>query len=154
MKKFLSIVGGLFLILAIVLAAVFGYFAFQRQGLDASSKAYVEESVPAVVSTWSKDQLLKRSAPELLKIANEKPEDMAQLFQMLSKLGAIKSFDDAKGGATVSYSQKNGKATTAAYTVGARFENGEGQINIQLTQSPAGQWEIMGFRVDSPLFLH
>jgi hypothetical protein len=48
LKRILSIVGGLFLVLVLVVAGLAGYAAYQGQGLDASSKAFVEENVPAI----------------------------------------------------------------------------------------------------------
>lgn len=154
MKKFLSIVGGLFLVLVLAIAGFIGYAAYQGRGLDASSKAYVEANVPSIISTWSKDELLKRSSPQLLKIISEKPERMDQLFQKLSKLGAMRSFGDIKGDSNVSYTTQDGKVTTAAYVAAAKFENGEGSIKVRLIQSPSSdQWQFLFFYVDSPLFL-
>lgn len=153
MKRFLSIIGGLFLILVLLIAGFFGYAAYQGRGLDASSKAYAEENIPAIISTWSKDELLKRSSPQLLKIVNEKPEQLDQLFQKLSKLGAMQSFGEVKGDSNVSYTTQNGKVTTATYVAAAKFKDGEGRITARLIQSPGGQWQFLLFHVDSPLFL-
>jgi hypothetical protein len=152
LKRFLSIIGGIFLVLVVVVAGFVGYAAYQGRGLDASSKAYVEENIPAIVSTWSKDELLKRSSPQLLRIVNEKPEQLDQLFQKLSTLGPMLSVGEVKGDSNVSYTNQNGKVTTAAYVATAKFGNGEGHISARLTQSPAGQWQILQFHVDSPLF--
>src|SRR5262249_58990148 len=60
LKRALSIIGGLFLAFVVLVAGLLGYSAYQGPGLDASSKAYVEENVPAILSSWSKDELLKR----------------------------------------------------------------------------------------------
>jgi hypothetical protein len=152
MKKFLSIVGGFFLLLILVVATFIGYAAYQGRGLDASSKAYVEANVPPIISTWSKDELLKRSSPQLQKIINEKPEQLDQLFQMLSKLGSMQSFGDIKGDSNVAYTTQNGKVTTASYVATAKFENGEGRITVRLIQL-SGQWQFLLFNVNSPLFL-
>jgi hypothetical protein len=83
LRRSLSIIGGLFLVLVLLAAGLLGYAAYQGRGLDASSKAYVEENIPAIISTRSKDELLKRSSPQLLKIINQKPEQLDQLFQKL-----------------------------------------------------------------------
>jgi hypothetical protein len=138
LKRFLSIIGGLFLVLVLVVAGFLGYAAYQGRGLDASSKAYVEENIPAIISTWSKDELLKRSSPQLLTIINRKPEQLDQLFQKLSTLGPMLSFGEVKGDSNVSYTTQNGKVTTAAYVATAKFKNGEGHISARLIQSPAG----------------
>jgi hypothetical protein len=153
LKRFLSIVGGLFLVLVLLATGFFGYAAYQGRSLDASSKAYAEENIPAIISTWSKDELLKRSSPQLLKIINEKPEQLDQLFQKFSALGPMLSFGEVKGDSNVSYTTQNGKITTAAYVATAKFKNGEGRISAHLIQSPAGQWQLLVFNVDSPLFL-
>ena len=153
MKRFLSIIGGLFLALVLLAAGFFGYVAYQGRDLDASSKAYVEENSPPIISAWSKDELLKRSSPQLRKMINEKPEQSDQLFQKFSKLGPMQSFGEVKGDSNVSYTTQNGKVTTAAYVVTAKFKNGEGSITARLIQSPAGQWQFLLFHVDSPLFL-
>lgn len=152
MKKFLAIVGGLFLVFVLLVAGFIGYAAYQGRSLDASSKAYVETNVPAIISTWSKNELLKRSSPQLLKFVNEKPDQLDRLFQKLSKLGALRSFGDVKGDSNVSYTTQDGKVTTASYIANAKFDNGEGRISVRLIQS-AGQWQFLLFHVDSPLFL-
>ena len=152
MKKFLSIIGGFFLVLVIVVIGFVGYAAYQGRGLDASSKEYVEANVPTIISTWSKEELLKRSSPQLLKIINEKPEQLDQLFQKLSKLGAMQSFGDVKGDSNVSYTTQNGKVTTASYVASAKFVNGEGHITVRLIQL-SGQWQFLLFNVNSPIFL-
>lgn len=152
MKKFLSIVGGIFLLLVLVVAGFIGYAAYQGRGLDASSKAYVEANIPPIISSWSKDELLKRSSPQLLKILNENPGQLEQLFQKLSKLGAMQSFGEVKGDSNVSVTTQNGKVITASYLAKAKFQNGEAQIAIRLIQL-SGQWQLLLFNVNSPLFL-
>ncbi len=155
MKKFLSIIGGLFLVLVIFVAGFVGVAAYQGRALDASSKAYVQENVPPIISTWSKDQLLKRSSPQLQKSVSEKPGQLDQLFQKLSTLGPMESFDElVKGDSHVLYNVQGGKVITAAYVATAKFKNGEGHIRVRLIQSPAGQWQFLQFYVDSPFFLH
>jgi hypothetical protein len=152
MNKFLSIIGVIFLLLILVAAGFIGYSAYQGKGLDASSKAYVETNVPPILSTFSKDELLKRASPQLLKIINDNPGQLDQLFQKLSKLGAMRSFGDVKGNSNVSYTTQNGKVKSASYVATAKFENGEAKINVRLIQL-SGQWQLLLFNVNSPLFL-
>jgi hypothetical protein len=152
MKKILAVVGGLFLAALVVLGCFIGYAAYEGSKLDASSKAYVDECVPAIVSTWSKDALLQRSSPELLKILKGKPDETDLLFAKISKLGAMRQYDGAKGDSFVAYNTTGGKTTTANYISTAKFENGDAQIKIRLIQLD-GQWQILLFNVNSPLFL-
>jgi hypothetical protein len=152
MNKVLSIIGGVLLTLIAVIGGFIGYAAYQGRGLDASSKAYVEENVPTILSSWSKEELLKRSSPQLLKTVEEKPDQIDQLFRKLSKLGAMRSFSDVKGDSQVFYNTKEGKTTTASYTAAAKFENGEARLTIRLIQN-SGQWQFLLFYVNSPIFL-
>lgn len=152
MKNFLSIVGGIFLLLVLLMAGFIGYTAYQGNNLDASSKAYVEGNVPPIISTWSKNELLKRSSPQLAKIINENPKQLNQLFQKLLELGVLRSFGDVKGDSNVTYTLQHGKITTATYVAAAKYENGKIQISIRLIQI-LGQWQISSFYVNSSRFL-
>jgi hypothetical protein len=152
MKKILSIIGGVFLTLIVVIGGFIGYAAYQGRGLDASSKTYVEENVPAVISSWSKDELVKRSSPQLLKAIEGKPDQIDQLFRKLSKLGAMRSLGDVKGDSQAFYTTKEGKTITASYTAAATFQNGEANLTIRLIQN-GGQWQFLLFNVNSPIFL-
>jgi hypothetical protein len=150
LKRFLEIIGGLFIVLVLVVTTFFGYTAYQGTRLDRSSKEYFEENVPSIISTWSKDELLKRSSPNILRTD---PEQLDKLFKRLSSLGPMQSIGEAKGDSNVDYSTQNGKVTTAAYVATAHFKNGEARIRARLILSPAGQWQFSSFNVDSPLFL-
>lgn len=153
MKKVLSILGGIFLLLILVIASLFGYVAYQGRGLDASSKDYVANNVPIILSTWSKDELLKRSSPQLLHVLNGEQGQLDQLFRKFSGLGALLSFGDIKGEANILYSAQYGKKTTASYIADAKFQNGEAKIIVRLILSPEGKWQFLLFRINSPLFI-
>ncbi len=152
MKKVLTILGGVFLILLLGVAVFVGYAAYQGQALDASSKAYVEQNVPPIVSTWSKDELLKRSSPQMLEMARKNPEDLDRLFLRLSKLGSLQSLGEVKGDSSVSYTTRDGKTVTASYVANARFEKGSARITVRIIQL-SGNWQFLFFNVSSPLFL-
>ena len=152
MKKILTILGAISLVVIVALVAFAGFTAFQGRELDASSKAYIEANIPPILSTWSKDELLKRSSPQLLKILNEKPDQLDLLFQKFAKLGGLRSFDDIRGDANISYTTQEGKVVTAAYQAHAKFENGEGRVSIRLVQV-SGQWQLLLININSPLFL-
>lgn len=146
MKKVLTILGAVFLILILIVAAGIGYVAYTGNQLDASSKAYVDESVPAIVSVWSKDELVKRASPQLRQKASDVQID--QLFNDLStKLGAFQSYDGAKGQSNMSFTAKEGEATTAAYVANATFQNGKAEIQIKLIRDN-DSWQILGFHVE------
>jgi len=148
MKSYISIIGGLFIVTGFVIAHFIGYNPFQSQDLQASSKAYVEANVPAILSTGSKDELLKRSSPQLLKSVDENPSQLDRQFQNLAKLGAMRKFGDVRGYATNFTTNQDRIVITAFYVATAKFENGEGHISVRLLQSH-GQWQFLRFNVDS-----
>jgi hypothetical protein len=152
MKKLLSILGGLFLLIVLVAAVCIGIGVYQGNKLDKSSKAYVEENVQPVVSTWSKDELAKRASPQLLEILNRNPDQVDQVMKKLSKLGALQSLGEPKGQATIAYTNSSGKVISAAYKEAAQFQNGKAEISIRLVQV-AGQWQFLLFNVNSPVML-
>jgi len=150
MKKALAIFGGIVLVLLLAFAGVFLYVAHIGPELDASSKAYVDSVVPVILRGWSVDELEKRASPQFLKVA--KRDQMTMLFSKLSQLGALKQYDGSKGDANISYTTKEGKVISAKYLAHARFENGDAEIRIALIQIN-GEWRILGFYVNSPIFL-
>ncbi|HUX82690.1 MAG TPA: hypothetical protein VMV35_07615 [Halothiobacillus sp.] len=152
MKTFFSIAGGIFLVIVVLGAGFVGYGMYQGRDLDASSKAYVEANVPVVLSTWSEDELLKRSAPQLLSVLQTQPEQLHQVFQKLSALGALRRFYDVKGEANMAYTLKNGLVVTASYVAQAKFEHGDGHVTIRLIRL-SGAWKLLMLNVNSPLFL-
>jgi|GEM_PF-3090196 len=70
MKNLFIALGVIFLVIVIVVIGVVGFIAYSGSKLDTSSKAYVDESVPQIVSTWSAKNLLDRASPELLHAAS------------------------------------------------------------------------------------
>ena len=148
MKLYLSIIGALFIVTGFVIAYFIGDNPFQSQDLQASSKAYIEANVPAIISTGSKDELLKRSSPQFLKSADENPNQLNQQFQRLAKLGAMQKFGDVKGYATNFTTNQDRIVITASYVATAKFKNGEAHISVRLIQSH-GQWQFLLFNVDA-----
>jgi len=146
----LAVIGAIVLVLLLVVGGFIGYTAYIGNGLDKSSKEYVDDAIPAIVTAWSPDQLLKRESKAFQKATPD--EQMVKLFEVFRKLGALKSYQGNKGEANISYTPENGKVVTATYVGSATFEKGDAQIRMVLTQEN-GAWKILGFRVDSPVFL-
>lgn len=149
MKKFLAVLGAVFLVLLFAAAVFIGCGAYAGGKLDASSKAYVDESVPAIVSGWSKEELIKRASSQLREKASD--DQITQLFNTLSnRLGAFQSYDGAKGDSNMSFTSKNGCLVTASYVAKATFQHGKADIQIRLIQS-GGAWKILNFHVEMTL---
>lgn len=152
MKKFLAIVGGLFLSLLLALAIFFGYAAYNGSKLDASSKIYIEENIPIILSTWSKDNILKLASPQLIEIIGKNKTDIDLLLTKAAGLGKFQRIYDIKGDSKISFTTKNGSAVTANYAVKAKFDNEDATITVHLIQS-SGQWQLLGLFVNSQKLL-
>jgi hypothetical protein len=138
----------LFLVFLVTVGGLIGYGAVTGPGLDASSKAYVDDAVPKIIADWSVDELLSRGAPRIRDTV-----DMNQLraaFGKLSTLGRMVSYDGAKGTSRVAFTPTDGRVVGAVYLARATFEKGRAEIRISLLQV-GGQWRIQGFSVASPV---
>jgi hypothetical protein len=150
MKKILMVLGIVALLLIIFAAASVNYVAFRGRQLDASSKTYVDASILAIISTWSADELLKRSSAEFREATNEKDLNLA--FSKLKQLGMLQKYEGSKGESSSYFNYKNAKVTKRAYyNASATFQNGTADMQVGLIQK-SGQWQIDDFRIDSPIF--
>lgn len=151
MKSCLSVIGGIFLVLILIVGGCIAYMALVGGKLDASSKAYADKAVSAIASTWSEDELIARESPQFKKAASR--EELDQLFKKFRELGPLQSSEEIRGDAKVNFTTTDGKVVTAVYVEKATFQNGKAEITITLIQND-GLWQILGFRVNSPLFLN
>ncbi|MBE1161768.1 hypothetical protein [Dyella acidiphila] len=151
MRRFLSVLGVVFLAIIVVACGIFGYLGHVRSGLDASSKAFVDTSIPLIAATWSKDDLLNRASVELKQSAESKPREFQAFFLTLAKLGALKKYEGSRGGANVFLETVKGKVVTASYIAEATMEHGEVYFAVRLVQRD-GEWQFQSFDVKSPAF--
>lgn len=152
MKKLLQVLGILFLVVVIGVGVLVAYAAYNGSRLDKSSKDFVDRSVPIIAATWSPSELLRRASPELIQATNAHPEQLQQLFDKLSQLGALKQYDGSKGDSNVYLDSRKGKNISAAYTAYATFDHGSAKFSVKLVQKD-GLWQYVNFRVDSPALL-
>lgn len=152
MKKIFMVLGAVFMVFIVVIAAFIGYAAMNGSKLDASSKAYVDQTVPVIASGWSSDELANDASPELKQVLGTQSAQLNKLFQKLSALGALKHYSGAKGTSNIFFDTKKGKLITATYTADATFEHGDAHFSLKLIQHD-GQWQYLGFYVNSPILL-
>jgi hypothetical protein len=144
MKVILIIAGVLLVVLLAAGAGIYGYTDYEGRICDGTSKAYVDESVPAIISNWSRDELVKRESPQLHDAIDE--DKLNAMFTKLSGLGTMQSYDGATGKARVHLTKSAKFLITADYTAQATFSRGKVQIKIILIRID-GAWMIQGFGV-------
>ncbi len=145
MKKVLSIIGGLFLVLLVAVAGMIGYAAFEGSKLDAESRAYVEATLPEFLSNPTADRLTSFMAPQ--DRANLKATDMVSFLSYISQqLGAFQSYDDLKGDSFQMVSP-NGKSVTAKYLVHCYFDKASVTATVSL-RKVGDVWSLVSVYFD------
>jgi hypothetical protein len=141
MKVLFNLLG--LIVLLIILA--FGYTEYLRSQLAPSASAYADESIRAIITTWSEDEAIKRLSPELSAVTPK-----AQLGQYLAtlndKLGTLQSYGGSKGGVGIKFSVEDGTVITALYVANATFQYGNANILIRLIRH-GDAWQILSFHV-------
>lgn len=150
MKKFFIVLGSIFLAVLVLGAIGIGYIAYRGNALDKESKAYADSAIPAIVTTWSEKELLDRASPEFKQASTI--DQLDRLFRMFATLGRLQKCEPAQGQSLMSATTQSGKTISAQYTAKATFEKGEATIKLGLIKH-GDQWQILGFYVDSPVFL-
>lgn len=150
MKKVFIVLGGIFLVVLIIGGGGITYMAITGNALDRQSKAYADTAIPAIVDGWNEGALETRESPEFRTDVNR--PDLDRGFSMLRKLGNLKRYDGAKGEARIWITPEHGKQITASYIGSAEFDGGPAQIILRLIKH-GNQWQILAFRVNTPLFL-
>jgi len=93
MKKFLIILGSIFLAIVVLAAIGIAFVAVRGTALDKESKAYADTAIPAIVRTWSEKELLDRASPEFKKaVAIDQLDRLFRAFATCSDCCLCKLF--------------------------------------------------------------
>jgi hypothetical protein len=142
MKKFL-------LLVLILGAGGFLYLKNLGEAMDKESKAYVDDAIVKIVSSWSKEELRSRASPEFLKTAQ--PQDLEKLFAVFSKLGKMKEYKGSHGNANINFTTKQGKVIIAQYLAEIEFEKDSAKA-LLLIEKKNDRWVIHRFEINSKFF--
>ena len=149
-KKFLIVLGSIFLVIILLIVGGIAFVAIRGSGLDRESKAYADAAIPPIVSTWSEKALLDRASPEFKQSVTI--DQLDRLFRWLSSLGRLQNCAPAEGHALMSSTTQTGNRITADYDAKANFDKGEANIHLTLIKHGKA-WQIMSFRVNSPALM-
>jgi len=145
MRRFLYVLGALFLVILVAGTVAIVFAVYSGQALDAESKAYVDASIPAIASNWNEAELLNRATPELRN--SMVPEQFASLFGSFSQFGHLIRYNGSKGQAMMSYVAGVGKTVSASYVAKAACQNGNVIFRIVLLKRN-GRWWINNFHIN------
>jgi hypothetical protein len=150
MKKFLIILGGLFLLIISVITVTIASAVITSNGLDKESKLFVDENLPKIVSNWDIEAFERYSDQSAQEKAGFTKEVGETLFAEWSKkLGKMVQYKGSKGRTSFFYSTTT-KIIRGSYLVNAKFEHGDAVIAVSILKT-GDQWKIIGLGVDSPV---
>ena len=146
LKGCLMAFGAFSAVMVVLGGIVFGIAAYLGAGFDRTSKAYVDDAVPAIVAAWSSDELLRRVDPEYLHLFKKDAVD--SLFQKFARLGAFERYAGSKGEASMNFDSGSFRIT-AKYECEVVFKNGHATVLMTLLRADGG-WKVVGFHIESP----
>src|SRR3954471_23150391 len=101
MRKLLQILGIVFLAVILAFAGAWEYLVIVGNRLDAESKAYVDEAVPAIGANWSAEEARRRATPAFLSSTSD--ADLVRIMAVFAKLGHLVAYQGATGRASYYY---------------------------------------------------
>ena len=154
MQRVVAIVAAGILVIALGAAVIqvglMGYgraAAGQLPGLQAESRAYVDQAVVDITRNWDQAEFVRRASPELLKHAS--PQQLSALFQVFARFGNLVHYDGARGSVIKTVVDTQGSEARAEYDATATFGNGPAHVIVSLSKHD-GRWMIEGFRLKGP----
>jgi len=138
MKKFLKVVGIIFLCIVLLFIALGLYVSTKSSEYEATAVPFINEVIPKL-STWDLEVFKEYSTPESNKASSD--ADFSKLLRWFTKLGKLESI-----GEPVFKSIMNGNLIT--YIVPVNYEAGEATITLSLRDTD-GEFLIHYFNLDS-----
>ena len=102
MKRTFTILGYVFLVVLVLLAAGYGGLWVAGERLDKESKTFMDRAVPAIAANWDVEELRKRASEEF--DADADYDDVAEYFDSLLRLGSFAAYHGSTGEATITLS--------------------------------------------------
>jgi hypothetical protein len=135
MKKFLTVLGVIFLVVLVLGIAGFIYLASRGAALDKEARPSSTPPSPMVVKDWDQETFLKYASPEFLQAT--KGEDLTRLFKTFRRLGQMLEYQGSQGQANMFYMPRTGKQITGVYVAKAKFDAGPAQIKVTAIKGSA-----------------
>lgn len=150
-KKIFKVIGSFFLVLLILIIAMFGWSFYSYMKYDEMAIPFINENLP-LIATWDYEKyshLFTAEAREILET-----EKGRKILSKFSELGALKSYDDpvylkSESGVFAG----RGAYEVFYYSIPATFEAGKANITLLLT-TENDKILIYRLNIDSEVFLN
>lgn len=139
MKKFIKIFLSVIVSLIIIIGLFIGYMFITGGELDDSSKSFVDNSIPKILSTWDYKTFCDFSHPALIKKLNNK--DFDKFSSIIRKnFGKYVKYNSSSGEATLIKTNLQ-NITKANYVSNVEFEKGSTDVSTELIYDK-DKWHI------------
>ena len=145
MKKLLSILGAIFLLLLVAGGGLFGFLWMKGGRLDAESKGYIEANLPALLSNMSTDALRSYMSDDDIAKVNRVDSDRF-IAALTSRYGRYQSMGDLKGDSFINFTNA-GQIISARYRVPVKYENGALLVQVVLRKRDE-KWSMVSVQFD------
>jgi hypothetical protein len=141
------------LVLTLIGLSILGIIGFQvfvgdGSGLDAESKAYMDETVPKILTSQRSDVFMQYVDRNPEKTMSEK--EVARQVEIMKRLGRFEGYDGEVGQARVRISGLS-RIVTAGYLTTVHFSHGPAEVTAYLVKQN-GKWFIHDLHINSRFF--
>ena len=143
MKKFLTFLGGVFLIIIILVIGLAIFMGVQLGPADEEAKAYARESIEAIATVWDADAVYERSSDTLKETLNQ-GEVVKLMTQGARAVGDLEKLGEVTCSTNISTTTGDGKVITSECSASAEHQRGtvDYRINVQKRNDA---WAVNGF---------
>jgi hypothetical protein len=114
--------------------------------LSGESRAYANDAILGIVSSWNTSALVDRASPKLLQ--SDSQLSLKQSFSRLSKeLGGLQKYHEVSCNVNSTLTQMGNLTTSKCNTI-LTFEKASATVEVQLSRQ-GNQWQIDRFQVNS-----
>jgi hypothetical protein len=137
----------LLVIVAAILTSIYAYYL--AHVLERPAEVYANDSIRAIIMTWSEDELIKRSSAEFR--AGSTQGQLDHIFDTLRKLGKFQSYQGLERSRPKMTYLINQFTVMATLRAKATYEKGRIEVTITIIHRGPG-WQIKDFDVDTSSF--
>ncbi|GJL92119.1 hypothetical protein [Hyphococcus sp.] len=143
MRNFLAVLGGILVLLIVMFIGAAIYMGVQLGPAQEEAKTYVRESIFAIASDWSADEVYVRASDKLKGILKE-PEVIALMQQGARTVGGLNALDEIECSTNMSTSTGQGKVVTAECTTTGSHQRGSVDYTIAV-EKRNDTWSMNAF---------
>ena len=150
MKKIFAFLALISTVIILAIVGIKFYAAHEAAQYEATAVPYLKQVVPEL-STWDVKVIKVLMAPQAL--VNTPDEKIIKIIEYLSKLGALKSFDEPKYEKLFSKAPASeNRINIVSYTIAAVYEAGDASISISLLET-GDSFLVYKFDINSMVLL-